>query len=75
MVKTVYSSFASDARKFKVESTGIKDGWGKIIWKEVGVDDGKYYTVETTGHHAYRRNQKTAAIELADDWVKKYINF
>ena len=36
-----------NGKKIKVTSTGIKDVYGKIIWKS---EDGKYWDLEMTKH-------------------------
>lgn len=34
MKKVAYTSFANKASKVVVESTGLKDSWGKAVWAD-----------------------------------------
>ena len=43
MKKVAYTSFANNASKVVVESTGLKDSWGKAVWAD---ENGNAYEVK-----------------------------
>lgn len=43
MKKVAYTSFANNASKVVVESTGLKDFWGKAVWAD---ENGNVYEVK-----------------------------